>query len=179
MMENSKELTEDLVDVLSEFVSSQLEQVYTCVPGIIQSYNATTKLAKVLLQVRLPMSSGEIIELPPIENVPVQRIETSEFFLDINYPAGTGCLVLFSSVSLGNWINASTGVVDPDNLAKFSLTDAIAIPSIYPKNGAPSASRQVKIAVSDGNLTMTTPDGNEIKASGTSVTINGNLEVLQ
>ena len=189
--------TANLVDAFRELLDSQSEQIWTTLPGSIISYDKATHLAQVKLEIKLPLATGELLEMPPIDNVPVQGLETIDFILDIDYPKGTGCILLFSSVAIGNYLqNTSSVIQSPENLSKFSLTDAIAIPTIYPSNKRPDKSKAVMITIGSGEVKIINPDGsklellqstfniedssgNKIISSASSVSINGNLEVLK
>jgi hypothetical protein len=71
---------------------------------------------------------------------------------------------MFSEASLGNWLKAAAGeVADPEDASRFSLTDAIAIPGLYPFNDIP-----------DSENVITVDDSGEIKienSAGASFTL--------
>ena len=66
---------ENIVDILDEWLASKLERVHTCLPGKIESYEGhDERKATVKPLVKLRTVQGSILEIPPIENVPVNTI---------------------------------------------------------------------------------------------------------
>lgn len=133
-----------LVEVLGAWQAAQMEGMHTCLPGIFISYEGhATRKARVQPAVRLELGTGPILEIPPIDGVPVVFPSSSESSLLFPIKPGDGCLLMFSEAGIGNYL-ASRGVVsDPDDQSRFSLTDAIAIPGLFswkavPKTQAPA-----------------------------------------
>lgn len=128
---------ENIVDTLQSFLDSRLTDVHTSIPGKIVSYNPDTERASVqpVIKVRRKVNEGIItVEIPPIENVPVMMFHTKYFRLKVPLEKGDGVEIIFSEVGIGNFLNGTGGIVDPDDLSRFSLTDAYCIPGLWGKN---------------------------------------------
>lgn len=189
-------MIESLPDVLEEWFDSMMDQVHTVLPGKILSYDDEKRIAQVKIEVKLPFQTGELLEVPPIDNVPVWGLVSSQFSLKYD-PTGDGCLILFSSVAIGNYLaNTGDSLQEPESLRKFALTDAIAIPGLFPGAKLPDSSKTPSIVVENNEIKVNTPDGgslqlldgsfsiadssgNTVESGPSSVKVNGNLEVLQ
>lgn len=127
-----------LLETLAAWQSAQQEAMHTCMPGIIVSYEGhATRRARVQPAVRLELGTGPIIEIPPIDGVPVVFPSSSESSLLFPLNPGDGCLLLFSEAGIGNYLAGRGIVSDPDDQSRFSLTDAIAIPGLFPWKKVP------------------------------------------
>ena len=121
----------DPVDVMDTWLQSRLEELHTTIPGTIQSYNASTRLAVVVPSVRLNSLHGDIIEIKPITHVPVVWPGCSRFALiPANLQQGDGVILHFSEAALGNWLNGA-GTQDAEDQTRFSLHDCIAVPGLH------------------------------------------------
>lgn len=129
--------TNNMVDILETFLQSRFSDLHTSIPGKIVSYNETTERAIVQPLVKLHRKIGEKIvsvEIQPIENVPVMMLHTSQFKLKVPIKKDDGCEIRFSEVGIGNFLNGNGSVVAPDDISKFSLTDAYCIPGLWGNN---------------------------------------------
>jgi len=127
----------NMVDILQTFLESRFSDLHTSIPGKIVSYNETTERATVQPLIKLQRKVGEkilTVEVQPIENVPVMLLHTSEFKLKIPIKKGDGCEIRFSEVGIGNFLNGRGSIVDPDDISKFSLTDAYCTPGLWGGN---------------------------------------------
>ena len=128
---------ESIVTAMQNFLDSRLLDFHTTIPGKILSYNTSTEKATVQPLVRLQRKVNQeiiTVEIPPIENVPVMKMSTSTFILKFPIKKNDGCALFFSEVGIGNFINGTGEIVDPDDLSRFSLTDAFCIPGLWGKN---------------------------------------------
>lgn len=128
---------ENIVDALQSFLDSRLTDVHTSIPGKIISYNSDTERASVqpVIKVRRKVNEDIItVEIPPIDNVPVMMLHTTHFRIKVPLVKGDGVEIIFSEVGIGNFLNGTGGLVDPDDLSRFSLTDAYCIPGLWGKN---------------------------------------------
>jgi hypothetical protein len=129
---------EGIVDILNIWLARKLETVHTVIPGRIETYDAQERSARVEPLVNLRTRDGSIVELPFIDGVPVVFPSTSKADLVFPLERGDGCLLLFSEAAIGNFLNGRVKT-DPESAARFSLTDAIAVPGLWSFRTAPSA----------------------------------------
>jgi len=131
----------DTVEIFQQFMDSRLADIHTFIPGKILSYDPDKRLAKVqpcIKQGRQTAGGKKLMqEIPPIDNVPCVITGSGDFVLKFPIKSGTGCGILFAENGIGNWINAGCGLIsNPDDFTRFSLTDAICIPGLFPPSGA-------------------------------------------
>lgn len=133
-------MKENFTDILRNYTDYRLEQVHTAIPGKIESYDESTRLAKVLPLVKMKNTKSIDIPLPVVDNVPVIFPASSAFSLVWALQSGDGCLILFTEAGIGNYLNSSgTSQVNADDQSRHALTDAICIPGLYPPSGIPSS----------------------------------------
>lgn len=128
---------QSIVDTLQSFLDSRLTDVHTTIPGKIVSYSPETERATVqpLIKVQRKINDEIItVEIPLIENVPVMMLHTKYFKLKVPLEKGDGVEITFSEVGIGNFLNGMGNIVDPDDLSRFSLTDAYCTPGLWGKN---------------------------------------------
>ncbi len=179
-----------LVEVLDTWWSAKLETLHTCLPGKILKYEGhKTRRALVQPSVRLELGTGPVLEIPPIDGVPVVFPSCGESSILFPIKPGDGCLILFTEAGIGKWLNGKGEIADPDDQGRFSLTDAVAIPGLWTFRNAPVTKapedalflshKGASITLRDQTFSVTDSKGNTIESSGSTVTINGNLEVDQ
>ncbi len=168
--------TPELEDLLELAIDSFLLELHTAMPGeIVQYYPETQRVdVKPLLKRRLVHGDGsEALEvLPVIPDVPVRFQRTGRFFMTFPLEVGDLVCLHFMERSIDNYL-ASDGVdTDPDEFRKFDLSDAIAVPGLYPfkKSIKDIISVNLVIGVDDGGIQAHfTPEGTmELKVSGKS-----------
>lgn len=145
-------MKEGIVDILDGFFDARLKAVHTSLPGKIVSYSGhTTRKAVVKLSIKFRMLNGDILDIPPIDNVPVIFPGSKKFQLLFPLEKDDGCMVLFSEEGIGSFLK---GAVDMpgDSLARFSLTDAIAIPGLWSFPTVPTNPTDYIEITSDGKV---------------------------
>lgn len=145
-----------LNEVIEMTVDYILNDVHTCMPGQVVSYDASKQTATVQPAIKRVIN-GVAQPMPQIHNVPVVTPATSGAWLLVPVSAGDNVLLHFSGRSIDQWWQHG-GQVDPQNPAKFSLTDCIAVPGLNPstspisRKGSPSS---VELANGAGWLEIT------------------------
>lgn len=156
----------ELVNTLQRWMQTQQEGMHTAIPAKILSYSGhETRLASVQPLVRMQVDSGDIVDLPPIDNVPVVFPCTARSAVLFDLEENDNVLLLFAETGIGAYIDSDgKTIVDPDDHSRFSLTDAIAIPGLNPSNfelpskissGLVLANRSVVFHLQDDKVTIT------------------------
>lgn len=182
-------MIENLTDTLDAFFSSRMEQVHTCIPGEIVSYSGHDKrLATVQPLVKIQTNSGQSIELKPIQNVPVVFPSTKRFSMSFDLEKGDGVMLHFSEVGIGNFLNGGN-IVEPDDISRFSLTDAIAVPGLWGGGRVPKLGDSEKgfnlvysktiFQLQEDSFKIQDGSNNVIESTSDSIILNSNLEVKQ
>jgi hypothetical protein len=126
----------DLLDDFELWLQSRMEQVNTLIPGKVQSYSASTRLAVVKPSVKSRTMHADVFDIPPIADVPVIWPSCGDFTLEGTLKQGDGVLLLFAQSGIGNWQQGTTDAAAEDQ-TRFSLQDAIAIPGLWQPRNVP------------------------------------------
>lgn len=146
-------MKENIVDVFNQWIDSRLERIHTLIPGKIESYSGhTIRKAQVKPLVKLKTTQGTSLSIPPIENVPVIFPSSPSFNFLFPLPAGTGCMIGFMEAGIGNFLNGQGSIeVEPDDLNRFALTDAVCIPGLFPFSQVPKTPKST-IEIDDSGV---------------------------
>lgn len=161
-----------LTEVLTIFGESLLNRIHTCLPARIERYDYTIQKAEVKPLLKRKFSNGTISELPVIVNVPVVWPRAGGAILHFPLRKGDMVLLVFCEAALDFWLSKG-GITEAGDTRRMDLTDAIAIPGLYPfSESSPvidnqsvqlvygDASIKIKnngqVDINDGNLTVDT-----------------------
>lgn len=173
-----------------EMVERLMSGLCTAIPGVIESFDASTCLATVQPAVRLKSVSfgGQsptvtYLDLPPVERVPVVLPHSTGAGLFITVPIieGDQCLLVFAQRSIDNVVGYG-GVQNPaepsdgvpawfTELRHHDMTDAICIPSLMCAPHAIGGWSQ------DGIVIRNKADTVNLKVAADGVSVKGNLYV--
>ena len=130
-----------LAEVLTAHTQAALENVHTAIPGVVLSYDGhAARTATIQPAVRLPMTSGPILDIPPITGVPIVFPSTAAGSLLFPVSKGDTVLLVFSEVCTGNFLSGDgQDLANPDATHRHSLSSPIAIPGLYPAQNVPAA----------------------------------------
>jgi len=142
-------MTENSVDIFDLFFKSRAENIHTCLPGKIDIYDSIQRKATVKPLIKLKTKNGSDVEIPAISEVPVMFPSGSNFSLLWNIKKGDNCLLLFAETGIGNFLNSIGQVVNADDVSRFSLTDAICVPGLFPFSVVPSSSVTIESTVNN------------------------------
>lgn len=122
-------------EVIRDAMNARLGDVWTASVGRVQSYDAIKQVADVLPVVRRPLTAADGSvgheDLPVIPNVPVLQPRAGGFFVHLPLVVGDTVLLIFASDSFQMW-RESGSISNPGDLRRHSLSNAIAIPGIFP-----------------------------------------------
>lgn len=128
-----------IAEIVRAALDARVADLRVSLPGSIESFDAATQLASVrpLLRDTHENEEGDEVaeELPVIPNVPVQVYGAGELRLSFPVKPGDPCLLVFTDRSLDLWIERG-GVVDPVDVRRHNLTDAVALVGVRAKPGA-------------------------------------------
>ena len=156
------------------------EELHTCMPGKIESYDSSTRKALVKPQLKKKYIDDTEIELDPIDGVPVIFLGAGDSGLRLpeNQVIGQTCLLIFSERSLDNWLlNGEVGA--PGTNSKFDLTDAIAIIGLNSFNDTDAGGNDLVIFYGNNKITLKEENGDIEINGGNKITIksNGDIEI--
>lgn len=127
----SNSLAYNLNEVLQMAIDYNIGNLYTCLPGIVQSFNSSRGTVDVKPSIKKLLESGQTIDLPVLKDVPIVMPQTSQGGLSLPISSGDGVLIMFSQRSIDAWKVGRTDSA-PNSIRKFSISDAFAIPGSFP-----------------------------------------------
>lgn len=122
-----------LADVITRSIQHHLDDVHTCLPAQIVSYNYKNQSAQVKPLIKKTYYNGQTISLPVIVNVPVSMPSGGGASINLPVKSGDKVLLVFSERSIERWL--ANGEDSEQGVARrFDLTDAFAITGINALN---------------------------------------------
>lgn len=150
--------TPTLAQVIKDAIEGRVAEIHTCMPAIIEKYDADTQTASVSPCLKRVYTSGKIVDLPVITNVPVIFPRGGGAVITLDLQKGDIVTLIFAERSIDLWLT-SGGKVDPKDFRKHALSDAYALPGGYPKS-MPAAKEKITAAFSkDGSLKVKNENG--------------------
>ena len=117
----------NLAQAIRFAIRQSLKDMYTCMPGIVESYDAETRRAVVKGALKVVTTNKEEIEREAIHNVPVLFPSGGRSAFTFPLEPGDPVLLVYSQRGLANW-KKTLDVTTPDMFGFLSEKDAIAIP---------------------------------------------------
>lgn len=147
-------------DALRVAISRAIAGIHTALPGKVEKYDHEKQMASVQPLIKKLYLDNKVESLPVIENVPVIFPRTSNFSFTHPIEEGDLVLLLFCERSLEKYL-AEGGEQEPGDRRKHDLTDAMAIPGLYPFSETSEAdnNEDVLIKFHEAELRIK-PDGN-------------------
>lgn len=128
MSEEGEQAQPKMSQVLRQILESRLADVWTHLPGIVDSYSAATRTAAITPAIKRKYTDGQLVKLPSIPNVRVIFPESTDWDGGVfDLQVGDEVTLLFCARSLDIW-RSEGGVVDPKDARKFDLSDAWCLP---------------------------------------------------
>lgn len=124
-------MTNTLSSILNRAIEKNMNEIHTSMPGQVQAYDFSTQKASVKPLIKKKYKDGKEDSLPVIVNVPVIFPRAKDFSMTFPIQPGDYVLLVFTERSMEKFL-ALGGEQDPGDFRKFDLTDAVAIPGLYP-----------------------------------------------
>lgn len=154
-------------EMLTSIFKAELAEVRVCLPGKITAVSGDGGRVSVQPQLkdRFLESNGtlEEVSLPVIQNVPVQWPRAGNAALTFPLEAGHFVTLFFSDKDMTKWLLNGTET-SPDNNRNHHLSDAIAVPGLYPF-GEPFT------AYSDSNIVLGFDNGKQVHVKPSEVSL--------
>ena len=165
-----------MLEALRTFAEGQQSTLWTALPGIIVSFNATAVTATVQPAVKgiqqTPDLKSKYVNLPVCPDVPVIFPHGGGYSLTFPVAAGDECLLVFASRNIDNWW-AQGGVQQPFDRRQHDLSDAFAILGPYSQAHKPGPVSTTGVELRNNAGTM----GISINNSGT-LTLTASSTIL-
>lgn len=166
-------------DAVRNSIFSVLNDVHTCLPGIVKSYDPSTNKATIQPALNKAFFAGAM-PMPILENVPIMFPGGSSFNITFPVKPNDYVLLLFAERSIDLWLSVG-GQVTPNDPRKFDLSDAIAIPGLQPFNSNFSGNNgnDFLISFAGSEIRIDSNGAIQIKTGSTVAIGNQTTELLQ
>lgn len=159
-------------------MDSRLAGLWTALPGIIQSFNASaltcTVQPAISGKVRNPEGTISDQQLPLLQDCPVVFPGGGGCILTFPLAAGDECLVVFSSRCIDSWWQLG-GVKGQAEIRMHDLSDGFVIPGPRSQPRKTTAAGKTQLRTDDGSAIVEI-EGGKIRLKG-NVTVEGNLNI--
>jgi hypothetical protein len=158
--------TPSLERVLLDAIDGRLFDLHTCMPGLVESYDPATGFASISPCPKRKYTSGDLVDLPVLNNVPVvmPRAAGGAAYIHVPLAKGDPVLIVFAERSIDAWKTAG-GKYDPNDPRKHHLSDAFALPGGYAKAASRmQAATAGDIVVANGDATLKVKADKSIEA---------------
>ena len=143
-------------------------RVHTCIPGIVNKYDPSGPTVEATIAIKKELEDGTILEAPMVVAVPVIFPRTNRCHITFPLEKGDGVLLLFSERSIEEYCQNGT-VNAPQDLRRFDITDAVAIPGFFGfKKGS---------TIEDGTKLEVVFDSAKLVSDGTNFEFTGDIKV--
>ena len=165
--QNPNQPYERLAPVLDFVFEQGVKSLWTAMPGNVIAYDAGTRTARVQPALRVVLTDGTEMSLPPVSQVPVLMLAGGGCRVNVDLEAGDSVLLVFAQRGLDEWKKIYDEAT-PDSQGMLSLKDAIAIPGFV----RPDRSYPTQLTISASGIVL---DGN-LEVTG-AMTVTGDLAV--
>lgn len=175
--------TPSLEKIIDDAIENRLAEMHTCIPARVVRVNVAKAQCDVRPLIKRKYADETVVDLPVITNVPIAFYRAGPAFISLPLKKDHIVMLLFSERSLDIWLSKG-GSVDPLDPRKFDLSDAIALPGIYPFNDPPSGASADDIVIRNGSASiLVKPDAIELYGNGDAVALASkvmeNLEAIK
>lgn len=168
----------DFIESLEVWLQSRIEQIHTVLPGVVETYDADTRMAVVRPSVRLRDLHGNLFDVGPISGVPVVWPGSVDFAVYGRLQAGDGVLLLFAETGIGGW-SRGTHDMDADDETRHSLQDAIAVPGLWQTRRLPSHDlRGALYGLAGGNVAIGATEAGKVVVANEASNLRAEIERL-
>ena len=152
-----------LKQVIQKNIADVKEWQYTNLPARVIEYDASTQTATVQTLINYTWSDGVVQEDAIVSDVPVIFPSAGGGIISFPVQVGDTVLLCFSMRSIAEWMEGDGSMSTPEEGRFHELSDAMAIPGLYPKQKSLSPN----------------PDDVEIKFKGNKITLkeNGDIDI--
>lgn len=123
----------NLSEIVRRALESRVNDVHTCCPGQVQSYDSSTQTVNVLPMVTRPLPTLDDTtvyeKLPVIPNCRVAFPRSKKFSITFPLEAGDEGLLLFTNWDIATWLNTGQ-VSDPIDLRLHHPGNALFLPGV-------------------------------------------------
>ena len=117
-------------EVIHAHVDKILNEIHTSFPAKILRYDHDRQVADLQPTIKKKFRDGTALDLPVLHDVPILFYAAKDCVIGLPVGEGDTVLVLISERSIDGWLHSDGDIVDPDDIRKFNLSDALAFPCL-------------------------------------------------
>ena len=129
MYASSGKQDDDLLDIIEDEIRINFLELNTSMPGIITSYDPSSRLATVKPSFKRTRMDGKVVERPELLDVPVIFPYSGTQGITFPLKSGTPCLLIFSQRALDTWRDSREEAVKVNSTRLHDLSDALCLPT--------------------------------------------------
>lgn len=156
--------TPDDAEVLRRFLDARVAELWTSLPARVKTYDAATQTADLEPVVRMPRAIDEEDleheDLPVLPNVPVVFPRGGGASITWPLQAGDHVLVVFSSLSTGEW-RRTGATADAKDVSRNGLGSAFALAGVAPDLDTLAHASEDALVLEHGTKVMIGADATE------------------
>lgn len=118
-------------EAIKNLVKGILSGVHTCMPAQVDSYDPAKQKATVKPLLKRAYADGKYTVFPSITDVPVIFPRSGKASLTLPVNAGDTVMLVFAERSMDQWL-IKGGEAETKLESQFDLSDAVAIPGLFP-----------------------------------------------
>jgi hypothetical protein len=159
----------DMVNAIKNAIWHEIDNnLHTAIPAIVSTYDHTGPTIEAQIAIKKLFDDDDLLSYRPIVEVPVVFPRTNRFRLTFPLEKGDTVLLLFSESALEKWLglkgDAAKKEIDPGEVRKFDITDAIAIPGLFPDKQGSKIDNKNNVEIAFDNVKIMT-DGSKVNVT--------------
>lgn len=166
-MSTHEQSTEEL---LAAVIDGRIARINTALPATVESYDSTNNTVAVIVPVR----HSEDAAYPKLSGIPLVFPRFTNGGLRFPINKGDGVLILFIQQDIDKYLMGSSGEVSMSQ-RKFSISDAVAIPGLFPLGNPPPNASEDSVELSYGSSRLTIEKNGKIKLIADSIELGDGL----
>lgn len=165
---SNKGETPTMSEVMLEAIRAELLETHVSLPCSIETYDHETQMASIAPLLRKKYKSGEEVDVPVINNVPVQWPSGNggASFIHMPLVKGDTGFAVFCERSLDRWLAGTGQTVTPNDPRHHDLSDAIFIPGVRPFQSAMAVPNNDSAFFAHGSMTIELDPSGKISITG-------------
>lgn len=179
-MQSRMQTSNEVKDVIKEWIRKGNEDVHVSMIGKIESYNPQTNRASITPVGSMTCPDWQELPYPTIHNVPIQYPCGNGGKSGVTFPIKQGdtCIIIFADHQIENFLSGEKS----DDMRNHSMNDAYAIPTLFSASVPTVKSHPNDVCLfNDGalcvlkpsSLKITLTDGTDAEFSNGDLVMNG------
>ncbi len=179
-MQSRMQTTNEIKDVIKEWIRKGGENIHVSMIGKIESYNPQTNRASITPVGTMTCPDWQELPFPTIHNVPIQYPCGNGGKSGVTFPIKQGdtCIIIFADHQIENFLSGEKS----DDMRNHSMNDAYAIPTLF-SDSVPTVKSNPNdvcmfnegalIVLKSSLMTIKLTDGTSVSIGGGDLVVNG------